>query len=247
MSTRYSELCARRSAATPWRPSQRRPRMVIQPGSAPLIKRARRNLLATLGTSPAIQAYVAVAQHVPAEASLPTRSGDFRIRVFRTRGTEVVAISRGILRGPQPVLVRLHSECLTGDALGSLRCDCGEQLQQSLETIARAGRGVVLYLRHEGRGIGLANKIRAYALQDGGLDTVDANVALGLPVDGRDYSAAAAVLRFLGVREIRLLTHNPAKRDALEAEGIRVIERVPLLIPPNSTNAEYLSTKPARR
>src|SRR5438093_474365 len=246
MSTRYSELCAHRSAATPWRPSQRRPRMVIQPGSAPLIKRARRNLLATLGTSPAIQASVAVAQHVPAEASLPTRSGDFRIRVFRTRGTEVVAISRGILRGPQPVLVRLHSECLTGDALGSLRCDCGEQLQQSLETIARAGRGVVLYLRQEGRGIGLANKIRAYALQDAGLDTVDANVALGLPVDGREYASAAAILRHLGIRRLRLLTNNPAKCRALEQHGIRVVERVPLEVAANPANLPYLRTKATR-
>src|SRR5881409_119564 len=246
MSTRYSELCARRSAATPWRPSQRRPRMVIQPGSAPLIKRARRNLLATLGTSPAIQASVAVAQHVPAEASLPTRSGDFRIRVFRTRGTEVVAISRGILRGPQPVLVRLHSECLTGDALGSLRCDCGEQLQQSLETIARAGRGVVLYLRHEGRGIGLANKIRAYALQDEGLDTVDANVALGLPVDARDYSAAAAVLHELGVTRIRLITNNPSKIEALRRHGVAVVERVPIDTTPNPVNTRYLKVKAER-
>ncbi len=189
---------------------------------------------------------MAVAQHVPAEASLPTRSGDFRIRVFRTRGTEVVAISRGILRGPQPVLVRLHSECLTGDALGSLRCDCGEQLQQSLETIARAGRGVVLYLRHEGRGIGLANKIRAYALQDEGLDTVDANVALGLPVDARDYSAAAAVLHELGVTCIRLITNNPSKIEALRRHGVAVVERVPIDTTPNPVNTHYLKVKAER-
>jgi GTP cyclohydrolase II len=186
---------------------------------------------------------MAIAQHVPAEASLPTRAGEFRIRVFRTRGTEVVAISRGILRGPQPVLVRLHSECLTGDALGSLRCDCGDQLQQSLDTIARAGRGVLLYLRHEGRGIGLANKIRAYALQDEGLDTVDANVALGLPVDARDYTAAAAVLHELGVTRVRLITNNPAKIEALSQHGVTVVERVPIETTPNPLNARYLKSK----
>jgi len=189
---------------------------------------------------------MAIAQHVPAEASLPTRSGDFRIRVFRARDTEVVAISRGILRGPQPVLVRLHSECLTGDALGSLRCDCGEQLQQSLATIARAGRGVVLYLRHEGRGIGLANKIRAYALQDEGLDTVDANVALGLPVDARDYSAAAAAIHELGVTRVRLITNNPAKIEALRQHGVAVIERVPIEAAPNPLNTHYLKAKAER-
>src|SRR5207245_7308754 len=124
--------------------------------------------------------------------------------------------------------VRMHSECLTGDALGSLRCDCGEQLEASLETIGRAERGLLLYLPHEGRGIGLFNKVRAYALQDRGFDTVDANVALGLPIDAGDYTAAASVLRTLDVRAVRLITNNPAKIVALRARGVAVVERVPV-------------------
>lgn len=182
-----------------------------------------------------------------AEASLPTRSGTFRIAAFQVAGTpaEIVALRYGEESTETP-LVRLHSECLTGDALGSLRCDCGEQLEASLEQIAASGHGTLLYLRQEGRGIGLVNKIRAYALQDEGLDTVDANLALGLPVDGRDYSAAAAVLRFLGLREVRLLTNNPAKCEALESQGIEVSERVPLVVPANPTNSGYLQTKAVR-
>jgi GTP cyclohydrolase II len=182
-----------------------------------------------------------------AEASLPTRGGIFRIAAFRVAGTpaEVVALRYGEASEDAP-LVRLHSECLTGDALGSLRCDCGEQLEASLEQIAAAGNGTLLYLRQEGRGIGLVNKIRAYALQDRGLDTVDANIALGLPVDGRDYGAAAAVLRFLGIRKVRLLTNNPTKCEALRARGVEVSERVPLVIPANPTNSGYLRTKAAR-
>ncbi|HUQ41767.1 MAG TPA: GTP cyclohydrolase II [Candidatus Limnocylindrales bacterium] len=189
---------------------------------------------------------MAIADHVPSEASLPTRFGDFRIAVFREKGTEVVAISHGGLRAAEPTLVRLHSECLTGDALGSLRCDCGEQLQLALETISRADSGMVLYLRHEGRGIGLYNKIRAYNLQDRGLDTVDANVALGLPIDARDYGAAAAVLKQLGIREIRLITNNPAKIEGLERHGISVVERVPVELPTNPVNARYMKVKAER-
>ena len=189
---------------------------------------------------------MAIADHVPAEAALPTRFGDFRIGVYRALGTEVVAITRGQIRGGEPLLVRLHSECLTGDALGSLRCDCGEQLQQALESVATEGRGAVLYLRHEGRGIGLFNKIRAYALQDRGMDTVDANLALGLPIDARDYAAAAWVLKQLGVNEVRLATNNPAKIDALRANGIRVVERVPIAVPPNPANERYLKVKGER-
>src|SRR6267143_4807063 len=181
-----------------------------------------------------------------ADATLPTRWGDFRISVFRFDGSEVVALVRGELDGPEPVLVRLHSECLTGDVLGSLRCDCGDQLRAALEVIGSADRGVLLYLDHEGRGIGLFNKVRAYGLQDGGLDTVDANVELGLPIDARDYSAAASVLRELGIQSVRLMTNNPAKILGLEMHGVDVVERVPLETIPNEVNAPYLRAKASR-
>jgi 3,4-dihydroxy 2-butanone 4-phosphate synthase/GTP cyclohydrolase II len=181
-----------------------------------------------------------------ADASLPTRWGDFRISVFRFDGTEVVALSRGEIDGAESVLVRLHSECLTGDLLGSLRCDCGDQLRAALAMIGQAERGVLLYLDHEGRGIGLFNKVRAYGLQDRGLDTVDANVELGLPVDARDYSAAASVLHELGVRSVRLITNNPAKILGLEVEGVEVVERVPIETLPNEVNAPYLRAKASR-
>ena len=187
------------------------------------------------------------ARETEAAASLPTRHGDLLIHVFRLGDdTEVVALVHGEVAGDEPVLVRLHSECLTGEALGSLRCDCGEQLEAGLDQIGRAERGVLLYLRHEGRGIGLFDKIRAYALQDGGLDTVDANVALGLPVDGRDYSAAAAVLRKLGVSRVRVMTNNPAKLQALAEHGIEVVERVSIEASPNPVNVAYLRTKASR-
>lgn len=183
-----------------------------------------------------------------AEAALPSRFGDFRISVFRVASsdTEVVAMVRGDVRTEEPVLVRLHSECLTGESLGSLRCDCGEQLSSALERIGHEDRGVLLYLRHEGRGIGLFDKVRAYALQDGGLDTVDANVALGLPVDAREYASAAAVLRQLGVRHVRVLTNNPLKLRALRDSGIDVVERVPLEIAANPVSLPYLATKRRR-
>ncbi|MBV8714353.1 MAG: GTP cyclohydrolase II [Chloroflexi bacterium] len=183
-----------------------------------------------------------------AEATLATRFGDFAITVFTVQDApgEVAALTRGPLHGDSIPLVRLHSECLTGDVLGSLRCDCGEQLDAALELIAQAPAGVLLYLPQEGRGIGLANKIRAYALQDQGLDTVDANLALGLPVDRRDYAAAAHILRSLGLRQVRLLTNNPLKSAALERYGVHVAERVPLTIPPNAINRHYLRTKADR-
>src|SRR6266550_1472004 len=181
-----------------------------------------------------------------ADASLPTRWGDFRISVFRFDGTEVVALSRGEIEGGEPVLVRLHSECLTGDLLGSLRCDCGDQLRSALAMIGSAERGVLLYLDHEGRGIGLFNKVRAYGLQDRGLDTVDANLELGLPADARDYSAAASVLRELGVRSVRLITNNPAKILGLEMHGVEVVERIPIETLPNAVNAPYLRAKASR-
>src|SRR5437660_6295015 len=170
------------------------------------------------------------------QARLPTRFGDFDVAVFEIDGTpaEAVALVHGPLGGNTIPLVRLHSECLTGDVLGSLRCDCGQQLTAALELIAQEPSGVLLYLPQEGRGIGLANKIRAYALQDQGLDTVDANLALGLPVDRRDYAAAAHILRGLGLTKVRLLTNNPLKSAALERHGVQVAERVPLTIPPNA-------------
>ncbi|TMD39460.1 MAG: GTP cyclohydrolase II [Chloroflexi bacterium] len=179
-----------------------------------------------------------------AEAALPTRFGRFRIAIFHVGEgrQQVVALWRGLpARGP--VLLRLHSECLTGDVLGSARCDCGTQLEASLRRLARARSGLLLYLHQEGRGIGLVNKIRAYALQDGGLDTVDANRALGLPVDARDYGVAVAVLREMGINRVRLLSNNPAKWRALREHGIEVVERVPLEIDPNPSNLPYLRTK----
>jgi GTP cyclohydrolase II len=183
-----------------------------------------------------------------ARASLPTRFGDFDIAVYEVDGApgEVAALTRGPLTGEAPPLVRLHSECLTGDVLGSLRCDCGQQLAAALALIARAPSGVLLYLPQEGRGIGLANKIRAYALQDRGLDTVDANLALGLPVDRREYASAAHILRHVGLRQVRLLTNNPHKSAALEQHGVQIVERVPLTIPPNAVNHHYLRTKADR-
>ena len=160
-------------------------------------------------------------------------------------GEEHVALLIGAFGG-QPPLVRLHSECLTGDVFGSLKCDCGPQLKQALHLIGAAGGGVLLYLRQEGRGIGLANKLRAYALQDRGLDTVEANRRLGFVDDARDYRMAAAILRALGIEQVRLLTNNPAKVAGLEAEGIAVAERVAHHMPTNPHNADYLATKQAK-
>ncbi|MEC4722234.1 GTP cyclohydrolase II [Noviherbaspirillum sp. CPCC 100848] len=179
-------------------------------------------------------------------ARLPTRHGEFDIHVFQLVGepAEHVAIVKGDLDGHERLLVRVHSECLTGDVLGSIRCDCGSQLDAALSRIAEAGQGVVVYLRgHEGRGIGLANKIRAYQLQDKGRDTVDANLELGLPVDARDYQVAAHILRYLGVRSIRLMTNNPHKVKDLANYGVQVDERVPVLTTPTGPNASYLRTK----
>jgi GTP cyclohydrolase II len=180
-----------------------------------------------------------------AEAPLPTAHGTFRSVVF-AYDVEHVALIRGDVAG-DGVLVRVHSECLTGEAFGSLKCDCGAQLDASLATVATAGRGVVVYLRgQEGRGIGLANKIRAYALQADGADTVDANRALGLPDDARSYDAAAAILRALGVRSVDLMTNNPAKVEALERLGVPVRGMVPLVVPPTAFSAGYLTTKRER-
>ena len=182
----------------------------------------------------------------PTGSSLvPTRHGEFRATAFRAAdGREHLALTLGDVRSGAAVLVRVHSECLTGDVVGSLRCDCGTQLDAALELIAANGRGVLVYLRgHEGRGIGLGHKLRAYALQEQGHDTVDANTALGLPVDAREYDAAAAVLARLGVRRVRLVTHNPAKRAELAAHGVDVVECVALPSAVTPENLRYLRTK----
>ena len=179
-----------------------------------------------------------------AQAGLPTRYGTFEMCVYNaTDRKEHVALTLGAIDDGEPVLVRAHSECLTGDVFGSSRCDCGGQLADSLRFLQEQGRGVLLYLRQEGRGIGLANKISAYALQEQGLDTVEANLALGLPEDVRDYRVAAEMLLDLGVRRARLLTNNPAKIEGLERYGVEVVGRVPLGISPNPSNLGYLRTK----
>jgi 3,4-dihydroxy 2-butanone 4-phosphate synthase / GTP cyclohydrolase II len=179
-----------------------------------------------------------------ARASLPTRYGTFEIFVYDTlEHKEHVALTVGAIDDGRPVLVRVHSECLTGDVLGSSRCDCGEQLEDSLRFLQEQGRGILLYLRQEGRGIGLANKISAYALQEQGLDTVEANLALGLPEDVREYRVAAEMLLDLGVWRVHLLTNNPAKIEGLERYGVEVVERIPLGMAPNPSNLGYLRTK----
>ncbi len=180
-----------------------------------------------------------------ARAKLPIEGiGDTQIVAFREEGTgaEHVALLIGA-SGGKPPLVRLHSECLTGDVFGSLKCDCGPQLREALRLIEQSGGGILLYLRQEGRGIGLANKIRAYALQDRGLDTVDANRRLGFADDERDYGSAAAMLRALGASKVRLLTNNPAKVEGLESAGITVADRVAHHLPTNPHNADYIATK----
>jgi GTP cyclohydrolase II len=183
-----------------------------------------------------------------ASCRLPTEWGVFDLHGFEETpsGREHVALTLGDVSDGAPVLARLHSECLTGDALSSLRCDCGPQLDTALAAIAAEGRGMLLYLRQEGRGIGLLNKIRAYRLQDEGADTVEANLRLGLAPDLRKYDIAAEMLVQLGVRSLRLMTNNPRKIEALEKAGITVVERVPLQIEPNPHNAGYLRTKRLR-
>jgi 3,4-dihydroxy 2-butanone 4-phosphate synthase/GTP cyclohydrolase II len=184
-----------------------------------------------------------------AEATIPTRWGDFTCYAYESvlDGEQHVALVRGAVQGMDDVLVRVHSECLTGDAFGSLRCDCGPQLQQAIERVAAEGLGVIVYLRgHEGRGIGLAHKLAAYNLQEHGRDTVDANLELGLPVDSREYGIGSQILVDLGITTMRLMTNNPAKYGGLEGFGLRIVERVPLQSRPTSQNLRYLKTKVER-
>ena len=181
-----------------------------------------------------------------AETGLPTPYGDFTAFGYRsqTDHSEHIALVAGDIGDGEDVLVRVHSECLTGDVFGSLRCDCGPQLHAALRRVAAEGRGVVLYVKgHEGRGIGLLHKLQAYTLQDEGRDTVDANLDLGLPADARDYGTGAQILVDIGVRSMRLLTNNPAKRAGLEGYGLTITERVPLEIEANEHNRVYLQTK----
>lgn len=179
-----------------------------------------------------------------ASCRLPTEWGEFTMHGFEEEGgQEHVALTMGDVSDGLPVLSRIHSECLTGDALFSVKCDCGPQLQAAMQAVQKEGRGVIVYLRQEGRGIGLINKIRAYRLQDQGLDTVEANVALGLPVDARDFILAKQIYDYLHIREVRLLTNNPEKIQTLKDSGINVVERIALHVGENVENERYLHTK----
>jgi GTP cyclohydrolase II len=182
---------------------------------------------------------------IPADARLPTDKGEFRIRVFNDSetGMDHVALTLGEMKGPDPVLVRVHSECLTGDAFGSLRCDCGPQLDAAIRMIQDVGWGCILYLRQEGRGIGLHAKIQAYNLQDKGADTVEANILLGHPADARDYGVASEILGLIGIESVCLLTNNPDKIAQLVSYGINVEQRMPLVAGVGDENREYLAIK----
>jgi GTP cyclohydrolase II len=178
-----------------------------------------------------------------AEADFPTRFGRFRIYGFNDDEEEAVVLRMGDIENGGPPLVRIHSECLTGDVFHSLRCDCRAQLELALESIVREGRGLLIYEHQEGRGIGLLNKLRAYELQDEGADTVEANEKLGFEADLRGYELPAAIVRFFGLSEVRLMSNNPEKVEALESAGVRVVERVPCIVAPNATTEDYMRTK----
>jgi 3,4-dihydroxy 2-butanone 4-phosphate synthase/GTP cyclohydrolase II len=180
------------------------------------------------------------------EADLPTKFGHFKVMVFEDsiHKEHHIALVKGDIKKDEPTLVRAHSQCLTGDTFGSARCDCGDQLHRSMEMINEEGKGVILYiLNHEGRGIGFANKIKAYAIQEQGIDTVEANRKLGFKTDQRDYGIGAQVLVSLGVNRLRLITNNPRKFIGLSGYGLEIVERVPIEIPPNKVNLKYLKTK----
>lgn len=180
-----------------------------------------------------------------ADALLPTKYGEFRVMAYESKisGEHHVALVKGDVATEEPVMVRVHSECLTGDAFGSVRCDCGEQLAEAAAMIEKEGRGVLLYMRQEGRGIGLVNKIKAYELQDTGIDTVEANELLGFPADLRDYGIGAQILKDLGIKKIRLITNNPKKLKGLAGYGLEVVERIPIEMDANIKNEKYLHTK----
>lgn len=182
------------------------------------------------------------------EVDMPTEYGHFRLIPFRQKsnGLEHIAIIKGTFEADEPVLVRVHSSCATGDIFGSLRCDCGEQLHKALHMIETAGKGAVIYLNQEGRGIGLMEKMKAYKLQEDGMDTVDANICLGHKADERDYGVGAQILREIGIHKMRLITNNPVKRVGLEAYGLEIVENVPVEITPNPYNERYLHTKKDR-
>ena len=182
---------------------------------------------------------------IESDAMLPTESGNFRVRITVDQGKEHSLLYTGLNSTTIP-LVRIHSECLTGDAFGSLKCDCGPQLNHAMETIQSEGSGAIVYLRQEGRGIGLHAKIKAYALQDQGMDTLDANLALGHPADGRDYSIAARILLENGIDKVRLMTNNPHKIEGLEKNGVKVVERIPHITGVRDENKHYLETKGRR-
>jgi 3,4-dihydroxy 2-butanone 4-phosphate synthase/GTP cyclohydrolase II len=200
----------------------------------PAIRRAVSSLIAEVPTVEKV-----------AEANLPTEFGQFKIAGFRslTSAEEFVVLHKGEFRSDSPTLVRIHSQCLTGDVFGSVKCDCGPQLHRAMELIARDGKGAIVYQHQEGRGIGIINKIRAYALQDAGADTIEANERLGLGVDLREYSQCVEIIRQLGIKKVRVLSNNPEKLEAMNKGGLEVVERVPIEFSPSENTIGYLTTK----